>query len=69
MIEKDDNKETKKIEELELKNIEELLSLERLIFFFEDIKNIENSNLNFLNKTLDEVEFNNDLIIGNLGNI
>ena len=34
MIEKDDNKETKKIEELELKNIEELLSLERLIFFF-----------------------------------
>ena len=69
MIEKNDNKENKKIEELELKNIEELLSLERLIFLFEDIKNSENSNLNFLKKTLDEAEFDTDLIIGNLGNI
>ena len=69
MIEKNDNKENKKIEELELKNIEELLSLERLIFLFEDIKNSENSNLNFLRKTLDETEFDNNLIIGNLGNI
>ena len=69
MIEKNDNKENKKIEELELKNIEELLSLERLIFLFEDIKNSENSNLNFLKKTLDEAEFDNNLIIGNLGNI
>ena len=69
MIEKNDNKENKKIEELELKNIEELLSLERLIFLFEDIKNSENSNLNFLKKTLDETEFDNNLIIGNLGNI
>ena len=69
MIEKNDNKENKKIEELELKNIEELLSLERLIFLFEDIQNSENSNLNFLKKTLDETEFDNNLIIGNLGNI
>ena len=69
MIEKNDNKENKKIEELELKNIEELLSLERLIFLFEDIKNSENSNVNFLKKTLDEAEFDTDLIIGNLGNI
>jgi len=69
MIEKNDNKENKKIEELELKNIEELLSLERLIFLFEDIQNSENSNLNFLKKTLDEAEFDNNLIIGNLGNI
>ena len=58
-----------KIEDLESKNIEELLSLERLTILFEDIKNIENSNLNFFKKTLDEVEFNNYLIIGNLGNI
>ena len=69
MFKKNDNKENKKIEELELKNIEELLSLERLIFLFEDIKNSENSNLNFLKKTLDEAEFDTDLIIGNLGNI
>ena len=69
MIEKNDNKENKKIEELELKNIEELLSLERLIFLFEDIKNSENSNLNFLKKTLEEAEFDTNLIIGNLGNI
>ena len=69
MIEKNDNKENKKIEELELKNIEELLSLERLIFLFEDIQNSENSNLNFLKKTLEEAEFDTNLIIGNLGNI
>ena len=69
MNEKYDITEKKKIEELELKNIEELLSLERLIFLFEDVKNIENSNLNYIKKTLDEVEFNDDLIMGNIGNI
>ena len=69
MDEKIEKKENEKIEELEIKNIEELLSLERLIFLFEDIKNIENSNLSFLKKTLDEVEFNNDFIIGKIGNI
>ena len=69
MIEKHDRNEKKKIEELELKNIEELLSLERLIFLLEDIKNIENSTVNFIKKSLDEVEFNNDFIIGNIGNI
>ena len=69
MIEENYLEKKTKIEDLESKNIEELLSLERLIILFEDIKNIENSNLNFFKKTLDEVEFNNYLIIGNLGNI
>ena len=69
MIEENYFEKKTKIEDLESKNIEELLSLERLIILFEDIKNIENSNLNFFKKTLDEVEFNNYLIIGNLGNI
>ena len=36
-----------KIEELEEKNREELDSLERLIILFEDIKNIETSNINY----------------------
>lgn len=69
MIEENYLEKKMKIEDLESKNIEELLSLERLTILFEDIKNIENSNLNFFKKTLDEVEFNNYLIIGNLGNI
>lgn len=69
MIEENYFEKKTKIEDLESKNIEELLSLERLTILFEDIKNIENSNLNFFKKTLDEVEFNNYLIIGNLGNI
>ena len=69
MIEENYLEKKTKIEDLESKNIEELLSLERLTILFEDIKNIENSNLNFFKKTLDEVEFNNYLIIGNLGNI
>lgn len=67
MIKEEKSLLERKIEELELKNVEELLSLEQLIVLFEDIKNIENSNLNFLQKTLDEVVFNKDLIIGNLG--
>ena len=69
MIEENYLEKKTEIEDLESKNIEELLSLERLTILFEDIKNIENSNLNFFKKTLDEVEFNNYLIIGNLGNI
>ena len=69
MIEENYLEKKTKLEDLESKNIEELLSLERLTILFEDIKNIENSNLNFFKKTLDEVEFNNYLIIGNLGNI
>jgi len=69
MINKDNKDLENQIKELELKNIEELLSLERLIILLEDIKNIENSNLNFIKKNLDEIEFNPDLIIGNLGNI
>ena len=63
------NEEDKKIEKLEQKNIDEMILLERLIVLLEDIKNIENSNLNYIKNILDEVEFNSDLIIGNLGNI
>ena len=69
MINKEDQDLKNQIKELELKNVEELLSLERLIILLEDIKNIENSNLNFIKKNLDEIEFNPDLIIGNLGNV
>ena len=69
MIVEEDKKEEKKIEELEIKNMEELLSLEQLIVLLEDIKNIEISNINFINKILEEVEFKTDLIIGNIGNI
>ncbi len=69
MIVEEDKKEEKKIEELEIKNMEELLSLEQLIVLLEDIKNIEISNINFINKILEEVEFKTDLILGNIGNI
>ena len=71
MIIADDNQneEDKKLEKLELKNIDEMILLERLIVLLEDIKNIENSNLNYIKNILDEVEFNSELIIGNLGNI
>ena len=69
MIVDEDKKEEKKIEELEIKNMEELLSLEQLIVLLEDIKNIEISNINFINKILEEVEFKTDLILGNVGNI
>ena len=65
----DQNEEDKKIEKLELKNIDEMILLERLIVLFEDIKNIENSNLNYIKNILNEVEFNTELIIGNLGNM
>ena len=69
MIEGENNNEDKKIEELELKNIDEMMLLERLIVLLEDIKNIENSNINYIKNILDEVEFNSDLIIGKLGNL
>ena len=69
MIEGENNNEDKKIEELELKNIDEMILLERLIVLLEDIKNIENSNINYIKNILDEVEFNSDLIIGKLGNL
>jgi len=59
----------KKLEELEQKNAEELESLERLIILFEDIKNIENSNLDYAKEILNEVKFKEFLIIGNLGNL
>ena len=58
-----------KIEELEEKNREELDSLERLIILFEDIKNIEASNINYAKELLKEVQFKEFLIIGNLGNL
>ena len=67
--EEKNNEVDKKIQKLELKNIEEMILLERLIVLFEDIKSIENSNLNYIKNIIDEVEFNSDLIIGNLGNI
>ena len=69
MIAGENNKEDKKIEELELKNIDEMMLMERLIVLLEDIKNIENSNINYIKNILDEVEFNSDLIIGKLGNL
>ena len=59
----------KKLEELEKKNSEELESLERLIILFEDIKNIEYSNLDYAKEILNDVKFKEYLIIGNLGNI
>jgi hypothetical protein len=46
-----------------------MILLERLIVLLEDIKNIENSNINYIKNILDEVEFNSDLIIGKLGNL
>ena len=58
-----------KIEELEEKNSEELESLERLIILFKDIKNIENSNLDYAKEIIEEVNFKEYLIIGNIGNI
>ena len=58
-----------KIKELEEKNREELDSLERLIILFEDIKNIETSNINYAKELLKEVQFKEFLIIGNLGNL
>ena len=57
------------LEELEQKNAEELESLERLIILFEDIKNIENSNLDYVKEILNDVKFKEFLIIGNLGNL
>ena len=51
------------------KNSEELESLERLIILFEDIKNIEYSNLDYAKEILNDVKFKEYLIIGNLGNI
>ena len=59
----------KKLLELEKKNIEELESLQRLIIFLEDIKNIENSNLDYSKEILKEVQFNQFLLIGNIGNL
>ena len=59
----------KKLEELEQKNSEELETLERLIILFEDIKNIENSNLDYVKEILNDVKFKEFLIIGNLGNL
>ena len=57
------------LEELEQKNAEELESLERLIILFEDIKNIENSNLDYVKEILNDIKFKEFLIIGNLGNL
>ena len=57
------------LEEFEQKNTEELESLERLIILLEDIKNIENSNLEYAKELLKEVSFKEFLIIGNLGNL
>jgi hypothetical protein len=57
----------KKLEELEQKNSDELESLERLIILFEDIKNIENSNLDYAKEILNDVKFKEFLILGNLG--
>ena len=47
----------KALEEFEQKNTEELESLERLIILLEDIKNIENSNLEYAKELLKEVSF------------
>lgn len=59
----------KKLKELEEKNIEELESLQRLIILLEDIKNIENSNLDYAKEILNEVKFKEFLIIGRIGNL
>ena len=56
-----------KIEELEHQNQEELESLGRLIILLEDIKNIENSNIDYANELLKEVQFKEYLILGKLG--
>lgn len=58
-----------KLKELERTNKEELESLERLIILFEDIKNIENSNLEYAKEILKEVQFKEFLVLGNLGNL
>jgi hypothetical protein len=54
---------------LEKKNNEELESLEHLIVLFEDIKNIESSNLDYAKEVLKDVHFNDKTIIGHLGNL
>ena len=64
IIIKNSNKEIK-LEELEQKNQEELESLGRLIILFEDIKNIENSNLEYAKEILKEVKFQEFLILEN----
>ena len=69
MIIVENDVEDKKIEELEQKNNEELESLEHLIILFEDIKNIESSNLDYAKEVLNEVHFNDKSIIGHLGNL
>ena len=58
-----------KIEILEQQNQEELESLGRLIILLEDIKNIENSNIEYANELLKEVQFKESLILGKLGNL
>jgi hypothetical protein len=69
MIIVENDVEDKKIEELEKKNNEELESLEHLIVLFEDIKNIESSNLDYAKEVLKDVHFNDKTIIGHLGNL
>ena len=68
IIEENEIKDNK-IKDLEQKNNLELESLERLIILFEDIKNIENSNLDYAKEILKDVEFKEFLIIGNLGKL
>ena len=65
---KDEIPETK-IKELENKNREEIESLDKLIILFEDVKNIESSNLDYASEILKEVSFKDNLIIGKLGNL
>ena len=57
MIIVENDVQDKKIKELEQRNNEEMESLERLIILFEDIKNIENSNLEYAKEVLKEVQF------------
>ena len=57
------------LEELEEKNKDELESLERLIILFEDIKNIEYSNLNYAKELLKDAQFKDFLLIGKLGSL
>lgn len=68
LLEENESHETK-FKELEQTNKEELESLERLIILFEDIKNIENSNLEYAKEILKEVQFKEFLVLGNLGNL
>ena len=68
-IEAKDEIPENKIKELEIKNREEIESLDKLIILFEDIKNIESSNLNYASEILKEVSFKDNLIIGKLGNL